>query len=79
MNRLENEVHQATTVMNVATDKLLDYKQLMKNLKYKKKWDISSANKFGRLANGVGGQTKNPTNTKNLSGKMKCQRTGGKM
>ena len=50
-------------VMDVETGKLLNYKQLMSSPKYKKKWGISSANEFGRLANGVGGRTKNPTNT----------------
>jgi hypothetical protein len=63
MNRLENEVHEAMAVMDAETGKLLNYKQLMRNPKYKKKWSISSANEFGRLANGVGGRTKNPTNT----------------
>ena len=63
MDRLENEVHEAMAVMDAETGKLLNYKQLMRNPKYKKKWGISSANEFGRLANGVGGRTKNPTNT----------------
>ena len=62
MDRLENEVHEAIAVMDAATGKLLNYKQLVQNPKYKKKWSISSANEFGRLANGVGGRTKNPTN-----------------
>ena len=31
--------------------------------KYKKNWSTSSANEFGRLANGVGGRIKKPTNT----------------
>lgn len=63
MDRLENEVHEAMAVMDAETGKLLNYKQLMRNPKYKKKWGISSANEFGHMANGVGGQTKNPTNT----------------
>ena len=63
MDRLENEVHEAMAVMDAETGKLLNYKQLIRNPKYKKKWSISSANEFGRLANGVGGRTKNPTNT----------------
>ena len=63
MNRLENEVHEAMAVMDAETGKLLNYKQLMQNPKYRKNWGISSANEFGRLANGVGGRTKNPTNT----------------
>ena len=63
MERLENEVHQAMAVMDAETGKLLNYKQLMRDPKYRKKWSISSANEFGRLANGVGGRIKNPTNT----------------
>ena len=63
MDRLENEVHEAMAVMDAETGKLLNYKQLMRNPRYKKKWNVSSANEFGRLANGVGGRTKNPTNT----------------
>ena len=47
MDRLENEVHEAMAVMDAETGKLLNYKQLMRNPKYKKKWDISSANEFG--------------------------------
>ena len=77
MDRLENEVHEAMTVMDAETVKLLNYKQLTSNPKYKKKWGISSASEFGRLANGVGDQTKNPTNTIKLSGEIKCPRTGG--
>lgn len=40
-----------------------NYKQLLKDTKYKKKWSISSANKFERLTNDVGGRTRNLTNT----------------
>ena len=49
-------------VIDAETGKLLNYRQLRKNLKYKKGWDISSANEFGRLVNGVGGRVKG-TNT----------------
>ena len=63
MNILENKVHKAMAVMGVETDKLLNYNQLMSNPKYKKKWGISSADEFGCLANGVGGRTKDSTNT----------------
>ena len=61
--RLENEVHQAMAVMDADTGKLLNYRQLMQNTKYKKTWSLSSANEFGRLANGIGGRIKKPTNT----------------
>ena len=63
MRRLENKVHQAMAVMDADTGKLLNYKQLLRNPKYNKKWTTSSANEFGRLANGVGGRIKKPTNT----------------
>ena len=46
MDRLENEVHKAMAVMDAETGKLVNYKQLMRNPKYKKKWGISSANEF---------------------------------
>ena len=49
--------------MNEHTDNLLNYNQLMRYHKYKKKWSTLSKNEFGRLANGVGGRIKNPTNT----------------
>ncbi len=45
------------------TGKLLNYRQLMNSPKYKTAWSLSAANKLGRLANGIGGHIKNPTNT----------------
>ena len=62
ITHLENEVHQALAVMDTESGKLLNYRQLMKDPKYQKVWGVSSANKFGRLANGVGGRIKG-TNT----------------
>ena len=44
------------------TGTLLNYCQLMRHPKYKKAWSISTANEFGRLAQGVGRQMKG-TNT----------------
>eukprot|EP00956_Cyclotella_meneghiniana_P007284 scaffold9923_cov20-Cyclotella_meneghiniana.AAC.2 len=41
----------------------MKYKQLMTHPKYKKDWQISAADEFGRLAQGVGGRIKNPTDT----------------
>ena len=61
--QLENDVHQALAVMDTDTGKLLSCRQPMKNPKYRNNWSTSSANEFGRLANGVGGRIKNPTNT----------------
>ena len=49
--------------MDTNTGKLLNYQQLMRSSKYEKAWSLSSANEFGRLANGISGRTKNPTNT----------------
>ncbi len=63
ITQLENEVHQAMAIMDTNTGKLLNYCQLMQSTKYRDAWSLSSANKFGRLANGVGGCIKNPTNT----------------
>jgi hypothetical protein len=51
------------TVMDTDTEKLLKYCQLMQSTKYRDAWSLSSANKFGCLANGVGGHIKNPINT----------------
>ena len=61
MAKLENEVHHAMAVMD-AEGKMLNYRQLIRNPKYKKQWNVSAANEFGRLANGVGGRIKG-TNT----------------
>ena len=52
------------TVMD-AEGKMLNYRQLIRNPKYKKQWNVSAANEFGRLANGVGGRIKG-TNTINV-------------
>lgn len=63
IERLENEIHQALAVMDAETGKILNYRQLIKNPKYRLPWSRSAANEFGRLANGVGGRIQNPTNT----------------
>jgi hypothetical protein len=63
ITRLENKVHQVMTVMDKDTGKLLRYKQLMNSPKYKKAWSLTAANKFGRLANGIGGRIIKTTNT----------------
>ena len=44
LNNLEIEVRQAMAVMDEQTGRLLNYKQLMWDPKYKKKWSTSSAN-----------------------------------
>jgi hypothetical protein len=63
IQKVENEVHKALAVMDKKSGKMLNYRQLLHHPDYKKDWSLSSANKFGRLANGVGGRIKNPTNT----------------
>ena len=62
IERMENEVHQAMAVMDAESGKLFNYRQLMQSKKHKEIWSKSSANEFGRLANGVGGRIKG-TNT----------------
>jgi hypothetical protein len=62
LKRLENEVHRALAVMDKTTGKMLNYRQLIRHPDYHSDWTRSSANEFGRLANGVGGRIKG-TNT----------------
>ncbi len=50
-------------VMDADMGKLLNYRQLMRSMKFREAWSLSSANEFGRLANSIGGRIKNPTNT----------------
>jgi hypothetical protein len=49
-------------VMDKDLCKILNYRQLINSPKYKKAWSLSLANKFGQLANGIGGCINNPTN-----------------
>jgi hypothetical protein len=60
--KLHAEVEQAMAVLDKDSGKLLNYRQLLVHPKYKKAWSVSSANEFGRLAQGVGGRIKG-TNT----------------
>ena len=60
---MENEVYKAMAVMDADMGKLLHYRQLMHHPDYKQPWSKSSANEFGRLANGVSRRMKTPTNT----------------
>jgi hypothetical protein len=50
-------------VMDANMGKLLNYRQLMRSAKHRQAWSLSSANKIGRLANGIGGRIKNSINT----------------
>ena len=60
--RMEDEVYQAMAVMDASTGKMLNYRQLRRDPKYKIQLDKSAANEFGRLANGVVSRIKG-TNT----------------
>jgi hypothetical protein len=61
-HKVEKDVKQALGVMDQKSGKMMNYPQLLKHPKFSKAWSTSLANKFGRLANGVGGHIKNPTN-----------------
>jgi hypothetical protein len=61
---MEDEVHQALAVMDKETGRLLNYRQLLCSLKHKKAWSTLAANKFGCLAQGVGGQIKGANTVK---------------
>ena len=62
LRRLENEVHQALAVLDRKTGKMLKYRQLIRHPDFREDWTRSSANEFGRLAQGIGGRVKG-TNT----------------
>ncbi len=62
LNKMEQDVERALAVMDQDSGKMMTYRQLRKQPKFNKTWTTSSANEFGRLANGVGGQVKG-TNT----------------
>ena len=49
-------------IFDADTGKILKYRQLLTNPRYKTVWSTSSANEFGRLAQGIGGRVKG-TNT----------------
>ena len=62
ISRAENEAMEAMAVMDATTGKMMNYRQLMRSPSHKVVWSRSSANEFGRLAQGVGGRIKG-TNT----------------
>ena len=53
----------ANAVLDQETGDMLEYRQLLKNPKFAPDWHISSANEFGRLAQGIGDRISKPTNT----------------
>ena len=60
--KVEQDIERAMAVMDQDSGKMMNYRQLRKHPKFNKTWTASSANEFGRLANGVGGRIKG-TNT----------------
>eukprot|EP00804_Cyclotella_cryptica_P000999 CCRYP_012348-RA/>CCRYP_012348-RA protein AED:0.11 eAED:0.11 QI:0/0/0/1/1/1/3/0/1327 len=62
MKRVDKEVHRALAVMDQDTGALLNYRALLRHPAYHDDWTTSSANEFGRLADGIGGRIKG-TNT----------------
>lgn len=52
----------ANAVIDMETGKLLEYSQLLKHPKFAKDWNISAANAFRRLTQGIKGRVK-ATNT----------------
>ena len=58
ISQLENKVHQYLVVMDTETGKILNYRQLIRKIKYKKNWSTLSANELGRLSNEVNGRIK---------------------
>jgi hypothetical protein len=59
---VKKEVHYAFAVMDKDMGRLLNYHQLLQHPDCQEAWTKSSANKFGCLANGLGGHVKG-TNT----------------
>ena len=78
MDFVVNEVEKAMAVMDQATGKLLNYRQLRRDPKYKAEWNISASNEFRQLTNGVGGRTKGSKTIKFIR-KGDVPKTGQKM
>lgn len=55
---MEKRINKALKVMDKKTGKMLNYQQLLRHPDYSVEWSYSSANEFGRLAQGVGGRIK---------------------
>eukprot|EP00804_Cyclotella_cryptica_P013348 CCRYP_005123-RA/>CCRYP_005123-RA protein AED:0.24 eAED:0.24 QI:0/0/0/1/1/1/2/0/905 len=58
LKSFETQLEQAMSVLDLDTGKLLNYRQLLRTPKFAQAWSKSSANEFGRLADGVGGRVK---------------------
>jgi hypothetical protein len=61
--------YRADAVINEETGKSMEYKDLLKDPKYREDWSRAAANKFGRLFNGVG---KNADGTQRIVGTNTC-------
>jgi hypothetical protein len=59
---IERRLGRAFAVMDKQSGKMLNYRQLLRHPAHREDWSKSSANEFGRLAQGVGGRIKG-TNT----------------
>ena len=59
---IANSIEKAFPVLDPETGQLLEYPQLLRHPKFKDAWNISAANEFGRLAQGIKGRVK-ATNT----------------
>eukprot|EP00804_Cyclotella_cryptica_P002446 CCRYP_019168-RA/>CCRYP_019168-RA protein AED:0.13 eAED:0.13 QI:0/0/0/1/0.5/0.4/5/0/1227 len=56
--RQNKQVKAAFPVLDPETGQLLEYRQLLLHPKFKEAWNISAANEFGRLAQGIKGRVK---------------------
>ena len=57
-DRVRRRREAAHSVLDHETGQLLEYRQLLKNPKFKEIWTRSAADEFGRLAQGIGGRIK---------------------
>ena len=58
LKAFEMQLETAMAVLDQDTGKMLNYCQLLQAPKFAQVWSKSSANEFGRLADGVGGRVK---------------------
>eukprot|EP00956_Cyclotella_meneghiniana_P018032 scaffold29803_cov40-Cyclotella_meneghiniana.AAC.1 len=56
--QIANSIEKAFPVLDPETGQLLEYRQLLRHPKFKDAWNISAANEFGRLAQGIKGRVK---------------------
>ena len=55
---MNGRVYQAMEVMGASTGKMLNYRQLRRDPKYKVQWNTSEAKECERLADGIGNHVK---------------------